>query len=456
MPLFNHLGFKDPSELVFGSAKYPLNYGFGLKVGQGEVIPEVKFFPRALSGRDPAGFKAEVQAITREILDRAVELGVPSLQIETELTFMETMNPRLAGEITSMQKSLMEKCFEENNVNLGLRVTVADIRDFREGLRSTASYNLMMETFEAVSSNGADVLSIESEGGKDVFNYSIIRQDVKGIIFSAGLLGSLDMGFLWRDIVSIARRNGCIAGGDTACATANTAMRLAGGVNSTTLPHTLAAIVRAVSAGRSLVAYEQGATGPGKDCGYENVIIKAITGFPMSMEGKSSACAHSSLVGNIASACCDLWSNEQVENQRLFGGSAPQVFLEILYYDCKLMNKAIALGKAGELRDMLVLSDKFDDPQAFVLSPDTAVETAGAIVSEHKSYYRRARAACRRIIGLMKASKSLRLTSSEYRFLLNAEKIVDSLPEEEEVFIEQMCRIFTGRVPTFRKKDYWP
>jgi methanol--5-hydroxybenzimidazolylcobamide Co-methyltransferase len=455
MRVFSRLEFKDPSELVFGSAKHPLNYGFGLKVGQGEVVPEVKFFPRALSDKDPAGFKAEVQAITREVLDRAVELGVPSLQIETELTFMETRNPRLAGEVVSMQKSLMEKYHEENGLKLGLRVTVADIRDFREGLRSTANYSLMMEAFEAVSSNGADVLSIESEGGKDVFNHSLIRQDVEGIVFSV-LLASLDMSLIWRDIVNVARRNGCIAGGDTACAIANTAMKLAGGVKSMLLPHTLAAVVRAMSAARSLVAYEQGATGPGKDCGYENVILKAITGFPMSMEGKSSACAHSSLIGNVASACCDLWSNEQVENLRLFGGSAPQVFLEVLHYDCKLMNKAVMLGKALELRDMLVLSDKFDDPQALVLSPDVAVKIAEAIVSEHGDYYRRVKSACQKTVEILEGSRLLRLSPPELRFLSRFKSIADSLPEDGEVFRERMCRVFAGRLPTFRERDYWP
>ncbi|MGB9717252.1 MAG: methyltransferase MtaB domain-containing protein [Thermoproteota archaeon] len=456
MPSFSSLEVNDPSELVFGLAKHPLNYGFGLKVGQGEVIPEVKFFPRTLSDKDPTGFKVEMQTITREILDRAVELGVTSLQIETELTFMETSKPKLAAEITNLQKSLMEKYFGEHGLKTGLRITVADIRDFREGLRSTSNHDLIMETFEAVSSNGADVLSIESEGGKDVFNHSVIRQDVKGILFSVGLLGSLDMKPLWKDIVNIAKRNGCIAGGDTACATANTAMKLAGGVQSTSLPHTLAAIVRAVSACRSLVAYEEGATGPGKDCGYENVIIKAITGFPMAMEGKTSACAHSSLIGNIASASCDLWSNEQVENIRLFGGSAPQVFLEILHYDCKLMNKAIELGKARELRDILVLSDKFDDPQAFVLSPDVAVEIANSIVSENTCYYRRAKAACRKIVELMKDSQRLHLSPPERRFLSHVENVINSLPEDEEPFREQMCRFFSGKVPTFRERDYWP
>lgn len=35
----------------------------------------------------------------------------------------------------------------------------------------------------------------------------------------------------------------------------------------------------------------------GKDCGYENPILKAITGYPMAMEGKTSACAHFSPMG---------------------------------------------------------------------------------------------------------------------------------------------------------------
>ncbi|MEM3144494.1 MAG: methyltransferase MtaB domain-containing protein [Thermoproteota archaeon] len=455
MPVFRKVEIEDPSKLVFGIAKHPLSYGLGLKIGQGEVVPEVKFFPKAISEKDEEAFKKEVESITKDILDRAVELGVGSLQIETEQSFMETKNPRLVAEVTNIQKSVMEKYAGEYGIKLGLRVTVADIRDFREGLRHTAEYNLMLEAFEKAASNGADILSIESEGGKDVFNYSILRQDVRGILFSVGLLGPLDMSFLWRDIVGIAKRNSSIPGGDTACATANTAMRIAGGVRSMNIPHTLAAVVRAVSASRSLVAYEEGATGPGKDCGYENVIVKAITGYPMSMEGKSSACAHSSLIGNIASACCDLWSNEQVENIRLFGGSGPQVFLEILYYDCKLMNRAIALGEQNRLRDMLVSSDKFEDPQAFVLSPEAAVEIGKAIVSE-KGYYRRGISACFKAVELMENESNLRLSPPEKRFLLNLKKVLETLPDDEDEFREQMCKAFYGRVQTFRERDYWP
>jgi Methanol-cobalamin methyltransferase B subunit len=70
------------------------------------------------------------------------------------------------------------------------------------------------------------------------------------------------------------------------------------------IPRVFAAVARAVSAVRTLVCYGCGAVGPGKDCGYENPILKAITGFPMAMEGKTAACAHPSPLGNIGAATC--------------------------------------------------------------------------------------------------------------------------------------------------------
>ncbi len=118
------------------------------------------------------------------------------------------------------------------------------------------------------------------------------------------------MEFLWNKIVGICEEKGVVPGDDTDCAHSNTAMRLA---FTDYIPQTFAALVRAVGAARSLVSFEQGATGPHKDCGYEGPILKAITGMPISMEGKGCACAHASYIGNVASAVCDLWSNESVQ-----------------------------------------------------------------------------------------------------------------------------------------------
>jgi len=445
---FTSLALKE-EELIFGFSKFPLKYGINLEVGNGRVVPEIKYFPRVGSN-----LKEEYISITEQVLRRAVDLGIEELQLETELTYIETGNPKLAGEIVRTQKEIIEKYAREYNLKLGFRVTVADMRDFRKPNHDEEGFNKMLETFEVVSENGADVLSIESEGGKELFNYSIIRQDILGIVTSIGLLAILDMKKLWKEIVRISRNKGVIAGGDSACAFANTAMRLASGLKNNTIPHSLAAMVRAMSASRSLVAYEEGARGPGKDCAYENIIIKAITGYPMSMEGKSSAVAHSSLVGNIAGAACDLWSNEQVENIRLFGGFGPEVFLEILYYDVKLMNKAIETGNKECLKKLMVYSDKYIDPQAFVLSPEAACLVGKEIVNG-KDELTRTILAGLKAIELIENEKMLNLSKSEKRFIANAKDKLEEILKEPGKNVESYLEKQKQNLREMRIEDYF-
>ena len=128
------------------------------------------------------------------------------------------------------------------------------------------------------------------------------------------------------------------------------------------------------------MAFEHGAIGPSKDCAYEGPVIKAITGCPIAMEGKSATCAHFSPLGNIAAAMCDLWSNESVQNVRLLSGNAPEAYAETLAYDCRLMNVATARHQALTLRDWLTESDEWLSPQAAILSPQATCRIAEAIV----------------------------------------------------------------------------
>jgi len=258
---------------------------------------------------DTSKIVEEYKKITRDIVERAINLGIEELQFETELSFKSTRNPKIAYEIINSQIDILEKFYSEYNVRIALRATVADLRGLRD-LSFDETLNNIFEAFETVSEAGAHVLSIESIGRKEVSDYALIDGEIEGLVYSLGILAARDMKRLWKEISDIARRNKVIPGGDTACGFANTAMKLAGGLVKGLLSHVFAAVVRALSSSRSLVAYEAGAVGPGKDCGYENVIIKAVTGFPKSMEGKSSAIAHSSLIGNIVVATCDLWSNE--------------------------------------------------------------------------------------------------------------------------------------------------
>jgi methanol--5-hydroxybenzimidazolylcobamide Co-methyltransferase len=359
----------------------------------------------------------------------------------------------LPGEITRLQKDLIEKYSKEYGMNLALRVTVPDIRDFGKPKNDEDSFKKMIEVFEQVASNGADVLSIESEGGKELFNYAIIRQDLLGIVAALGYLAFFDMKKLWGEIVSVAKNKNVIAGGDSACAFGNTSMRLAGGLRDNVISHSLAAIVRAMSASRSLIAYEEGAVGPGKDCAYENVIIKAITGYPMSLEGKTAACAHSSLIGNIVCAVCDLWSNEQVENIRLFGGYGPEVFLEILYYDTKILNKGIRIGKQQELKTILIESDKYVDPQAYILSPEVACEIGNSIVSDN-SELSRAVSCGIKASSLIIGEEKLNLSKSEKRFLETAKTKLDDIYSNPEKKVEQALSLYEQKIGKLKVKDY--
>ena len=85
-----------------------------------------------------------------------------------------------------------------------------------------------------------------------------------GVLYGIGVLGSMDMEMIWSDIASIAKKNNVVASGDTDCAQANTAMFIAGGLLDKNLAHTIAIIARAISAARSLVAYECWCSWPGK------------------------------------------------------------------------------------------------------------------------------------------------------------------------------------------------
>jgi len=174
----------------------------------------------------------------------------------------------------------------------------------------------------AVHEAGADIVSIESVGGKEVHDPGLMYGDVHSIAFRSWRVGASGYGLAMGEITRMCQSGRtAIPGGDSACGFANTAMQLA---HQKMLPEVLAAVVRAMSAVRSLVAFEQGAVGPSKDCAYEGPVIKAITGCPISMEGKSAACAHFSPLGNIAAAMCDLLEQRERPKRPSAFGATPR------------------------------------------------------------------------------------------------------------------------------------
>ncbi|MGO8757582.1 MAG: methyltransferase MtaB domain-containing protein [Terracidiphilus sp.] len=436
---FSSLAIPNQDRLLYGVCPHPLACGLGLTIGAGAVFPEVNFtLPPITIGDDTwADVKAHYEEMAAQILRRAVALAVPGIVLEFELLPAMTERPEWGAEITTILKRHLVAAHEKHHLASALRVTPTDIRDQIKPplMRSGEPWTHLYLSLELCAEAGADILSIESVGGKEVHDRALMFGDFPGIVFALGVLAPRDMAWLWKQIVSVCSAHmNVVPGGDSACGFANTAMQLA---HQKMLPEVLAAVVRAMSAVRSLAAFEQGAVGPSKDCAYEGPVIKAITGRPISMEGKSACCAHFSPVGNIAAAVCDLWSNESVQNVRLLSGNAPEAFTELLAYDCRLMNAAAAAGHAADLRDWMTASDEWLSPQAAVLSPAATIRIAEAIVAEG-SPYRQTVAAGRAAVGILKdglAAGKLHLSRKEQQWLARIETALDELPADEAVLI---------------------
>ncbi len=440
---YSTLAIPNQDDLLYGVSPHPLTCGLGLTIGAGDVFPEVNFTlpPMNMDDGTWPEVVAHYEEMAAQILRRAVSLGVPGIVLEFELLPPMTDRPEWGAELTAILKRHMTECHEKHHLPCALRVTPTDIRDQQKPplMRTGEPWRRLKRSFELCAESGADILSVESIGGKEVHDRALMYGDFPGIVFALGVLAPRDMSWLWEQIGSIcAAHPGVASGGDSACGFANTAMQLA---HQKMLPEVLAAVVRAMSAVRSLAAFEQGAVGPSKDCAYEGPVIKAITGRPISMEGKSASCAHFSPIGNIAAAMCDLWSNESVQNVRLLSGNAPEAYTELLAYDCRLMNTAAATkGGALQMRNWMTASDEWLSPQAAVLSPGATIRIASAIVAADSPYHR-VIAAGRAAVDVLNggiAQQKLHLTRKEQQWLTRIDQALDAFPASEEALIREM------------------
>ncbi|HYA44589.1 MAG TPA: methyltransferase MtaB domain-containing protein, partial [Acidimicrobiales bacterium] len=393
MERYGSLSIADADEVVWGRSPRPLRVG-GLAIGGGTVYPELNFTlpPMEINKTTMPQVREEYRQMADDACARAVALQVPGLVVEVELLPELTRTPDWGAEVAATVKERLEAYRSKHGLANALRVTPNDNRDFVRPpmMRTGKELEHMLAAFDLCAGSGADLLSIESTGGKEVHDDALLNGDLPLAVFALGVLGARDMAFLWDSVIDVARHHRVVAAGDSACGFGNTAMALASGGY---VPRVWAAVVRVMTVPRSLVAYERGATGPSKDCAYEGPYLKVLTGYPISMEGSEAACAHQSPVGNISRATADLWSNESVQNVKLLGGMAPTVSLEQLAYATRLMNTASARGEALGLRNLFIESDAPLDPQAYVLRPDLVVPLAAQIVKEPTPYLRTRRAA---------------------------------------------------------------
>ena len=428
---------------LYARAIHPVLLPNGMSIGGGTLYPEINFTLPSMNVEQST--MQEVLRQYREIItgvcERARDLECPGFVAEIETLPPMTFQPEWGESVCRAVVDITKDYAEKFGVKSAVRITPNDIREGSEltHMWRGRHWERMLETFERCARAGADFLAIESVGGKETHDEAVISCDIQKSIFALSVLGCKDMNMLWASITDIANRTGTVASGDTACGFGNTAMVLA---DRKYIPKVFAATVRVATAVRSLVAIEQGAQGPHKDCGYEGVYIKAITGTPIAMEGRTSACAHLSPVGNVAGCLADLWSNESIQNIKLLGGMAPTVAFEQLVYDCRLMNEATKRGESEALllRDLLADSDSALDPQAYVLRPDVVLDISKEIVKE-TGYYNRTRRAAALALEHMKAAQAqgrLRLDKKELSWLDRLADEVDDLPNTAEELTGQM------------------
>ncbi len=440
---YKKLTINEPSELIFGHAPQPVKTRRGLHIGGGIVYPELNFTLPTIevSKNNYDEVSEHYRDIVTRSLKRAVELGSQGVVLEFETVVEMTQVPEIGIELIKEMNSICEDYFQKYQLPVEIRLTPNDLREFENPPKQSSSKYLepMMKLFEEGAKAGGDLLSIESTGGKEISDDALLMCDIRTFIFSQAVLGVRDMNFLWKKIVDIARKHNKIPAGDTACGFGNTAMVLA---EKMYIPRLFAAIARVATVVRSLVAFEAGAIGPDKDCAYEGPFLKAIAGIPISMEGRTAACAHLSPLGNITTACADLWSNESVQNVQLLAGMAPTVYMEQLEYDARLMNQAIKQGKADilKLQELNVNSDALLDPQAFILMPTNVIEISKSIV-KGKNYVEATKMGCIKALNLIKQAyedKQLRINEMELPWLSSLVDDLESIPDNEKAFIAEM------------------
>jgi methanol--5-hydroxybenzimidazolylcobamide Co-methyltransferase len=387
---------------------------------------------------------AHYEEMATNIFKRAVAMNVPGIVLEFEQLPQQTQKPEWGAEITALLERHVKENYEKYGLKSAIRCTPADIRGpagvkgVKPVMRHGELWDQLNRSFDLCIAAGADLMSIESIGGKEIHDEGLMYGDVRATVFGIAVLSCRDMNWLWSQIVDKCEKSGhTVPAGDTACGFANTSMVLA---YQKLLPDVFAAVDRAMAGARTLKAVENGAKGPSKDCGYENPIVKAVSGIPISQEGKSATCAHFSHVGNISASMCDLWSNESVQNIRLLSGNAPEAYTELLAYDVRLMNIANSHKQGHILQSWMVESDKNNSAIGAILTPESVFAIGKAIVAQETDYARTVAAgqAAIDIIQTAVDSKQLTKGKKELQWLEKLHKEFAALPKDENELAEEI------------------
>ncbi len=117
----------------------------------------------------------------------------------------------------------------------------------------------------------------------------------------------------------------------------------------------------------------------------------------------------------------------------------------------------ILINDEEVLRDLLMLSDKYRDPQPYVLAYDNAYRVGEAIAANGNDPYLRAKAAAETCCAIVQEGidgGKLILTKFETNALNKIKTDLAALPAESSKFIEQCMEKYTKEVAVFKPENY--
>jgi methanol--5-hydroxybenzimidazolylcobamide Co-methyltransferase len=152
-------------------------------------------------------------------LRRAAELEAPGVVIGFDTLPPMTEHPQWGLRIVEILLKGVKTESDRSGLKSVLRVTPNDNREFERPplMRHGRYFDAMLELFDSSAGAGAELLCIESVGGKELHDDALLNGDIAASIFSLCILGARDMEFLWNRLDGIVKRHGVVCAGDTAC-----------------------------------------------------------------------------------------------------------------------------------------------------------------------------------------------------------------------------------------------
>ena len=192
MNSYTTLAYTSAHEMLFGTAQHPVMAGHDVVIGGGAVLPEVKFtLPSMLIQEETwSDIRKLYREMTTQVLQKAVSLNQAALVLEFEQLYEMTLNPEWGATLTGDLKDVMNDFHQKHGLRSALRVTVADIREQERPpkMRTGEPLQKMLRAFELCAEAGADILAIESTGGKEVSDHALLEADIDGLAFALGVL----------------------------------------------------------------------------------------------------------------------------------------------------------------------------------------------------------------------------------------------------------------------------